>query len=111
MVYSIYLESDGKNKVEMQKDVADATMKLRTFLFERVYNDKAFREEEARADKMITALYEYYKKSPQSLPEFYLNRLDNEDVNTVLCDYISGMSDLYAVKTFSEIFIPRNWKN
>ena len=111
MLLSILKESEGKNKVEMEKDIASATTELRNFMFERVYNDKTFREEEARADKMITALYEYYKKSPQSLPKFYIDRLDSEDVNTVLCDYISGMSDLYAVKTFSEIFIPKNWKN
>ena len=36
--------------------------------------------------------------------------LDKYDIDTVLCDYISSMSDMYAVKTFSEIFIPKNWK-
>ena len=110
MVYSIYLESDGKNKVEMQKDVADATMKLRTFLFERVYNDKTFRGEEERADRMISALYEYYKANLDKLPEFFRLELETENVDTVLCDYISGMSDMFAVKTFNEIFIPKNWK-
>jgi len=111
MLLSIFKESESKNKVEMEKHIADATTELRNFMFEKVYNDKTFREEEARADKMITALYEYYKKSPKSLPEFYLKRLDNEDVNVVICDYISGMSDIYAVKTFTQIFIPKKWKN
>ena len=59
---------------------------------------------------MITALYEYYKKSPEKLPDFYKNRLNEEEESVVLCDYISGMSDHYVVKTFSEIFIPANWK-
>jgi dGTPase len=44
------------------------------------------------------------------LPDFYKDRLEFEDIDVVLCDYISGMSDMYAVKTFSEIFIPKNWK-
>ena len=110
MLSSISRASDGKNKVEMEKDVADATMELRTFLFKNVYNDKTFRDEETRADRMLTALYEYYFKSPENLPDFYKNRLNDEDIDVVLCDYISGMSDIYAVKTFSEIFIPNNWK-
>jgi dGTPase len=110
MLYSIFVESDGKNKVEMQEEVALATKELRDFMFERVYNAKALREEEKRADRMLTALYEYYKKSPEELPEFYLNRLNEDDIDTVLCDYISGMSDMYAVKTFNEIFVPKNWK-
>ena len=111
MLFSIQRESDGKNKVEMEKGIAEATMELRTFMFERVYNDKTFRTEETRADRMITALYEYYMKTPDALPDFYRNRLDKDGIDTVLSDYISGMSDVYAVKTFTEIFIPKNWKN
>ena len=36
--------------------------------------------------------------------------VDLDGIDTVLCDYISGMSDIYAVKTFNEIFVPNNWK-
>ena len=110
MIGSIFENSDGKNKVEMTPEIAEATMALRTFLFERVYGDKTFRDEEARADRMISALYEYYMKKPENLPEFYKQRLDKEDKDTVLCDYISGMSDMFAVKTFNEVFVPKNWK-
>lgn len=110
MLNSIYLYSDGKNRVEMQPEIHNATMELREFLFERVYNNKTFRDEEERAKRMITALYNYYKISPEKMPDFYVGRLEIDDKDTVLCDYISGMSDMYAVKTFSEHFIPRNWK-
>ena len=110
MVYSIYEESNGKNKVEMGEEGAEATAALRAFLFDRVYNDKTFRDEEKKADRMISALYEYYSERPEELPEFYREELKTFDKDTVLCDYISGMSDMYAVKTFSEIFIPDNWK-
>jgi len=110
MLLSIYKKSDGKNMVEMEEHVAQATNELRNFMFNRVYNDKTFRNEEAKADRMITALYEYYMKTPEKLPEFYVKRLESDDAEVVLCDYISGMSDMYAVKTFTEIFIPKNWK-
>ena len=110
MIYSIFVQSDGKNKVEMTEEVASATMALRNFMFERVYNQKALMDEERRADRMISALYEYYKKDFSCLPDFYKGRLEQDDEDTVLCDYISGMSDAYVVKTFNEIFIPKNWK-
>ena len=109
-VFSTYRESEGKNFVRMEKPYADATMELRTFLFENVYGDKIFKDEEMRADKMISALYEYYKNNLKKLPEFYYNRLDMDGVDVALTDYISGMSDIFAVKTFTEIFIPNNWK-
>ena len=110
MLQSIYDASNGKNTVEMQEDVDEATMALRAFLFERVYKHKTFQYEEERAKRMLTALYEYFMATPEKLPEFYIKRLDIDDRHTVISDYISGMSDMYAVNTFSQIFIPKTWK-
>ena len=110
MLQSIYDASNGKNTVEMQEDVDEATMALRAFLFERVYKHKTFQYEEERAKRMLTALYEYFMANPEKLPEFYIKRLDIDDRHTVISDYISGMSDMYAVNTFSQIFIPKTWK-
>ena len=93
----------------MEKDVQEATDVLRSFLFDRVYNDKRIYAEEMRADKMISALYDYYKKNTAELPEFFIKRLDVDDVDTVLCDFISGYSDNFAIKTFSQLFVPNKW--
>ncbi len=110
MVASIYNFSEGKNLVKMDSEIERATSELRAFLFERVYNDKAFKEEEIKADRMISALYDYYKKSPDKLPEFNRKQLESIEIDIVLCDYISSMSDGYAVKTFTELFVPDKWK-
>ena len=110
MIMSIYKASEGKNTVEMDDETAAATMELRSFLFERVYKAEEFRKEEERADRMITALYGYYRDNLIELPEFYRGLLDDYDVDTVLCDYISGMSDGFAIKTFNGIFVPKTWK-
>ncbi len=110
MIYSIYKNSEGKNKVEMEEEVMQATNGLRSFLFERVYNDKAFKIEEEKAERMISALYDYYKRSPELMPEFNFKQLETQDIDTVLCDYISSMSDSYAVKVFTELFVPNKWE-
>ncbi|MBR5900506.1 MAG: deoxyguanosinetriphosphate triphosphohydrolase [Clostridia bacterium] len=109
MIFSILRASEGKNTVEMEEETAWATNCLRDFLFERVYKDKTFRDEEKRADMMLSSLYEYYKAKPELLPEFNRAELETFDIDTVLCDYISSMSDTFAVKTFTEIFIPKKW--
>ena len=110
MLFSIYKTSEGKNTVEMDKDTEKATMELRSFLFDRVYKAEEFKREEERADRMITALYGYYKNHIEELPDFYKGLLNKYSVDTVLCDYISGMSDGFAIKTFSGIFVPKTWK-
>lgn len=110
MIYSIYIESDGKNKVEMQSDISEATLELRKYLFDNVYGAEKFVAEEARADRMITALYELYAKKPEFMPEFYISVMEKEGKETAICDYISGMSDTFAVKEFNRLFTPKKWE-
>lgn len=110
MIYSIFEESDGKNQVKMSEEVEESTLLLRDFLFERVYSDKTFKIEEERADRMISTLYEYYKKNPKYMPDFNVKELESCDIDTVLCDYISSMSDGFAINNFSQLFIPKTWK-
>lgn len=110
MIYSIYKNSSGKNTVSMGEDISQATTELRSFLFERVYNDDTFKKEEIKADRMITALYDYYKNKPELLPDFNKRQLESTDIDTVLCDYLSSMSDGFAVKTFTNLFVPDKWE-
>ena len=83
LIYSIWKNSENKNQVEMGESERKAMEVLRAFLFERVYNDKRIYQEEQRADKMITALYDYYKKHVDKLPEFNKKLLDSCDIDTV----------------------------
>ena len=110
MILAIFRESDGKDFVKMAAAEEEATEELRGFLFDRVYNDVTFKTQEQKAERMLGALYEYFYNDTDNLPEFYLKELINTDKDTVICDYISGMSDGYAVKTFTELFIPDKWE-
>ena len=110
MILAIYRESDGKDFVKMAEEEEKETDALRAFLFDRVYNDITFKRQEEKAERMLGAMYDYFYRNKDKLPEFYLKELINTDIDTVLCDYLSGMSDGYAVKTFSELFIPDKWE-
>ena len=110
MILAIFNESEGKDFVKMAEEEENATESLRAFLFERVYNDITFKEQEIKAERMLGALYDYFYKNTEKLPEFYIKELVATDKDTVICDYISGMSDGYAVKTFTELFIPDKWE-
>lgn len=45
------------------------------------------------------------------MPPEYLAIAEKEDVHRAVCDYISGMSDGYAVDLYQELFIPKSWKS
>lgn len=61
---------------------------------------------------MIKNLYEFYIDHLEVLPDQFLRMIDEdgESREQVVCDYIAGMTDTYAVKKFEEYFIPESWK-
>lgn len=110
MVTSIIKASEGKNEIKMTPDVQEATDKLRAFLFENVYLNPVAKSEEVKAQTMLTELFEYFVKHPEKMPELYTRNLEEEGVGRCVCDYISGMTDRYAIELYNELFIPRMWR-
>lgn len=102
--------SKGINDIKMDKTIYDAMYKLRKWLFENLYNSKTIQAEEAKAVYVVEKLYEYYKKNISELPIEYKILLDKGEKNDkVVGDYISGMTDEYAIYRFEDLFVPRGW--
>ncbi len=119
-ISSIYRYSLGKNMVEMDPDVDKASNALREFMFNNVYMGDIVRAEEKKAERMLTALFEYYKENFNEagiIPEEYKKHLgqkmhpDGRECTevTVIVDYISSMTDRYAISEFNKIFVPHGW--
>ncbi len=108
-LYSIYEQSFGKNFVAMPEKVQAASDKLRAFMFENVYNTEYARREEGKASNMLSELYAYFIAKPEKLPESFAKLLKDFPLEQVVCDYISSMTDHYAIYTFNSIFVPRGW--
>ena len=110
MVSSIVRTSEGKNDIMMDPVVGDATNKLRSFLFEAVYRNPLAKSEEGKAKELLARLYEYYVKHPEELTGVYKKELEYEPVERCVCDFISGMTDRYAIETYRRLFIPEVWR-
>lgn len=109
LVRAIITESTGKNDIIMPEEISVAMNELRDFLFDNVYHNPEAKGEEGRAIDMLIRLYEYFVKHPESLPREY-NLREEDSVERRVCDYISGMTDRYAIATFERLFIPKVWK-
>ena len=60
---------------------------------------------------MIRQLFTYYYEKPDEMPEEYRQMIaEGEATEIVVCDYIAGMTDTYAVHTFCNIFVPKAWR-
>ena len=90
---------------ELQK-VSD---RLHEFMFESVYLNPAAKSEEVKGVEIVKTLYTYYMAHPDRLTDFYKQIIEEEGLKTAVCDFISGMTDRYAVAHFSELFIPKSW--
>lgn len=109
MVTSIIRASTGTDTVTMEIDVKKATMDLRELLFELVYKNPVAKGEEGKAEEMLHMMFDYFCSYPEKLPAEYLPTVEEEGTQRAVCDYISGMTDRYAVAKFNEIFIPESW--
>ena len=104
-IADIYENSYNQPFVRMSNEVMAATNELRNFMFERVYgwSNKVIQE---RAERMLTQMFEYFMNNVDKLPKQYLQLLEKDGKERVVCDYLSGMTDRYAVTVFESIFIP-----
>lgn len=110
MIKDIIYESTGKNDIYMSKKVRLATDDLRKFMFDKVYIGSKAKVEEKKTRNIIKALYDYYIQNPNELAADSFNMTEGGNVERLVCDYIAGMSDRYAINTFTKLFIPSPWQ-
>ena len=81
-------------------------------MFDNVYTGGLAKAEEGKAQQLIQALYEYYMDQTDQMPVEYRRMFESgkEKKGRVVCDYIAGMSDGYAIDRFEELFVPKAWK-
>ncbi len=109
MVTSVIEASTDSDQIKMTPEVAEATDELRDFLFQNVYFDSQAKKEEKKAMELLEALYAHYKEYPEKLPGIYGENLKTESVDRCVCDFLSSMTDRYAINLYKEIFIPSIW--
>src|ERR1044071_4654092 len=109
MVTSSRLEE--KRQIRMSDEVLDALIALRDFLYETVYERPEIRGEFEKAQRIITELWSYFHAHadefrathwPKGVPE-------SDVLSRAVADFITGMTDRYALRIYEEYFLPRRW--
>jgi dGTPase len=108
MVIDLITASKGRPEIIMSGDVKNATGMLREFMFKNVYIGSDAKREELKARHVVKYLYAYMVENPEALPAEYHRRIGSAGgVERVVCDYIAGMTDRYAITQFTRLFVPR----
>ena len=109
LTMDIIQNSQEGDLIRQSEPIARAMAELKDFMFESVYFNPLAKGEEGKAEDMICLLFDYYVKHTDKLPPEYQDILVREGAQRAVVDYIAGMTDSYAVETFSDLFIPKGW--
>lgn len=109
-IHDIVTQSKGTNDVRMSEEVERAMKNLRSFMFDKVYSNPVAKGEEEKAVSLVKTLYEYYMNHTDELPKFFVELgLRGEPRELVVCDYISSMTDRFAISLYNELYVPKFW--
>lgn len=111
LIHDIVSCSEDKEDIYMSPAIEAAMFGMRKYMFYSVYTNPKAKGEEQKAESMLKYLFEYYSNNLDLLPEEYRNMIleKGHKEARVVCDYIAGMTDRFAVSKFKEIAIPRSW--
>lgn len=105
MVKDVIENSLGKSKVSPSAKGQEMILRLRKFMFERVYLSEKVKavEEELNIKEVITFLYKYFIDNPFDIPEDMRWLLDIQSKEETAKDYVAGMTDRYALSLYNKL--------
>ena len=110
MICDIILESKQCGEITFSLSSAEAFDIFRDFMFQKVYSDKRAKGEEAKVFGIISRIFDYYYNNPDKMTADYRKVAELDGIRKAVSDYVSGMTDKYAVSKYSDLFVPIGWK-
>jgi dGTPase len=100
LVADIVKRSDGTGDIVQSREVGGAMLRLRKFMFDRVYLGPEARKEHERVQLTMRGLFDHYLAHPELLPE------GEGEISQRVADYLAGMTDRYCIARFTELAVP-----
>ena len=97
----------GMSEIRMSDSILDATVGLRSFLFESVYENEIATAEFKKAGGILGGLWERVREDPG--PYLDPRTIGKEGLDVAAKDFLAGMTDRYAVNLYEQLFIPKPW--
>ena len=94
-------------EIKMSEPVLTATLNLRTFLFDTVYENDVATAEFKKAWGILEGLWDKVHEAPEQF--FDTRTVDRDGVDVAARDFLAGMTDRYAIRLFEELYVPRSW--
>ncbi len=110
MVRDLVASSRDQPVIQQSEPVRTALNVLKDFLTDRVYHGPVARVEVRKARRLVKELFAYYLDHLQEIPEEHQERMARGDPAVrVVGDFLAGMTDRYAIRLATSLFVPRTW--
>ena len=103
------IENSAEGQLRMSEKMQETFDFFHAFMYSDVYTNPVAKREESKVEGILGRLYEYYTGHPGALPADHQLIIEREGVERAAVDYISGMTDGYAMEKYGELFIPFAW--
>ena len=100
--------STDLEEIAMSDEIKDVTYALRDFLYKNVYEGDASKLEFRKARKILLDLYNYYMEHIEEVVKEFPKEVTTEK-DRIVCDFIAGMTDRYALMMYEQHFLPQPW--
>ncbi len=108
MVNDLVGTSTGRSEIRLSDEGWRLMGEMRAFLFSRVYSDSVAKKEDVKQTRVLQSLFDYFSNSPREMPAEFLPSPDDDPTVKVI-DYVAGMTDRFAIKTYERLFVPNVW--
>lgn len=108
-IVSDLIENSAEGVISFSDEMRRVVDQFHEFMYEAVYRNPKAKGEEDKVDGIIGGIFEHYAGGKGSLPGEYAKISETEGPERAACDYVSGMTDKYAIFQYGNIFIPTAW--
>ena len=110
LILDMIRESEKNGAISLSPQAAAAFDAFYDFMFKSVYSNARAKSEERKVFGIIDGIFRHYAENPGELPEDYRRIASEDGLKRAVCDYVSGMTDKYAIYIYGEIYIPDSWE-
>ena len=99
----------GLDKIAFSPEMGKIADTFHSFMFASVYKNPKAKSEEAKVMGILEGIFDYFIEHPEKLPDDYKAIAETDGLRRAVCDYVSGMTDKYAISIYRELYIPASW--
>ncbi len=103
------IENGQRGTVDISPELRDVWDLFHSFMYANVYHNPVAKGEESKVENILRGIWEFYLKNPDRLSEDYRLIARRDGLERAVTDYVSGMTDDYAMYQYGQIFIPMAW--